>query len=1049
MSNKKYFINWDDPSLVSISGKTTIYTDKYSFDEMNFVINCDGELEITSSDNKTVRFSKFSSLKYIYDDNNIKNNLITEGKIINYDNIISVPKKGKLTGTKYSDKIKGTDNIDKIYAGYGDDIIYSSVGNDSISGGFGTNSIIYKDRFDTDTITLTNHENLILDLTYFEKDNTIIKYSVEKGYLILNVFVSDEHCGTIKLKNFGTKNVVGNGSVSLLLNDTSPIDLNTFNLLSYDKSKFSTKGVFTGSRFSETIDATGVEHNTTIKGGAGYNIITGTDGYTDKITGGNDGNKITVYSGNKSITTGSGADDIVVEGDGTHTISAGNGQNNIKVIGNGKTKITTGKDNDIISVSGNSETTTIYAGKGSNTINIDNTNGKFGSVIIKEQNVSALQQIYFKEDLNSDYELYRNGQNLIIKNSITESSLKIEKYFSTSKKTAEYEFYHEGQIYENFSDLADATKGFIITGKSKINGTDYKDVITGGKGNDKINAGKGDDTINAGKGNDTINAGQDNNKIIFHEGDGNDTIINGGGIDTLVFDKDIELNFQPLKDDLFIFYGESDSVRIKDYKSGTSVSYIKIGDNEYSLSEFFKSVSRSYSTHQMTLYNNVTTNLLLNDTFQDKDFNYSLKSLSETPNNITLSYLENGRLVIYGDYVNLAAQSGQDDDIIFIGSYNNIVTGDGDDIVRLGFVIDSTDYYQQQSNFNTISTDSGSDYVTYYGLYNTIDTGADSDRVQQTFTLNDIPWEKVEKIYNCEDFRITLEYTNEIDYQVGWYCQGSLGGDCRLFSMLESLSSSKNFKDLSDIVTIKKLSEENYSVTFNNYSGSNNTASVAKSDLVQIIDGEKKGYVAGDLDVALIDYALNKLIAENNQSSVMDVDYEILSDYIFGSSVVTYLDPNYESSSEEYKAKLNLLWNAYKNGEINNLTIGTGNTSGSSRIGVVGGHAYSLKEFNSEYVTLINVWDNADKLTLDLDKFYSFLPCAIVYGVDMFQDNSALQSKYKSSSYCSNEISYDEITGEVVSWMNSDNSDLFFSNQTDYHFEENIVPIYEYIETSL
>ena len=998
--SKNYVIDTWDVSDVSTSLKkrTTIDFKNVSIEDLSFEVDSEGLLVISNGVDER-KFSDYSSIKYIStvdsNGNSIKTNIISAALVDNYDNVISVAKKGKLSGTKYNDTIVGTENKDKILAGQGNDIIYASHGDDVITGGAGNNVIVYSGEFATDTINLTKKENLKLDLSAYDVENHNFKYSVSGKYMLISVTdKSGNIVGTIKLKNFGKKNVVGaEGSVTLLLSDGKELDLNRESLISFDETNFSLKGKLTGTRFSETIDARNLEKNATISGGAGYNTIYGTNGYTDKITGGNDGNYIVTGAGNKTVKTGKGDDIIKV---------AGNGQKTIK------------------------------AGAGDNKIVIDNT-GAFGDVVVAEEKVYANNIIKFQKDI-SDCILIKNGNDLIISDASTNSSLTLKSFYLEGGKYADYSVESDMTIYTGYSNggmgavydpsssvnatlsgLINATSDYIIGGKGTIVGSSNADKIIANDANTSVKA--SNDTIKVGKGDDVINAGRGSNSIYFYEGDGVNTVVNGGGTDTLVFKKGTKLSYKVEGNNLVVNYGNgNDAVIIKDYFTKTSVKYIKVGSSKVNISSCYKVVNRGDAASAIKVSSSSLTLLTLKNSLDGNEYTYEIKSNSGSQN-MKVEYLENGRLVITGNHLNITAAKGQEDNIVLLGSNNVLDTGDLDDIVRLGYAADGAGrYYCKQSDNNKIYAGSGDDHVVYFGLNNKIDSGAGSaDTVMSAVCGTNM---KKESISNSETSLASDQVSyNTFNNEIDWFSQGTSGGDCRLFALLKSMSMSKNFS-LRDYVTISQANN-GYNVTFKNYMGSSNRSCFVSSSALN-----KFSNAYGDIDVVLVDYAMNQLLSKNEGALVENCDYNEIAMYLFGTYDITVLNRNYDRRT--YDQNIFDLWSRYENGAVTNITVGLQADYSDYQLGLITNHAYTLAEYTNDYVTLINPWDSNDKLVLDMNTFYDMEPCVVTYGVDCY-DQWIWYHNYDAYSSVDStpEFDYNNLTEEVIAWTsNGANSDF-------------------------
>lgn len=724
----------------------------------------ENDLFIIETDDRIITIDNYKKIKYILPQDSLQPINIIKNALVDYTDLITDTdrKKLKLAGTIYNDKINalGYDvpttgkNKDKgltINSGYGNDEITGSLGNDTITGGAGVNTIIVSGDFGKDTVILTKGETLLLDLSDYEFNNidNIDFDASDRKNLILTIKDNMNLGGTLILKNYTKRNLEGTKVLLNLGDEDNMIDLNTLDIFEYDEDNFS-NGVFKGTRFSETIDASGFttalgkkNKGVTIDGGAGYNIIIGTNGFNDTIKGGNDGNEITAGDGNKKITTGSGDDKITITGDGIHTIKAGNGKNNIKVAGDGKNTIITGKDNDIISVEsyegtntikaggGNNEvtvkgdantnvqtgkdndvinissdthaTTTISAGKGENTINIDNSD-VFGNVIIMEEKVNAVNTVCFSTEFDSDYSIVKEGKDLVIYRGYSPivlysdeinplrpeeiSSLRLKNYYANNSKHAQYKF-KIGENIMSIDDLVQITGGIYITGKGTIRGSNNNDniCITGrssatvyaGDGNDFIYRNDyGNSKIYSGKGNDFIKCYGD---IInyFYEGDGYDTIF---GCDdcTIVFPSKtdvrftykfleghaISTNYDVVNDycneGICIYYGNNDDYVLS--TNGLKNTYVQIGNKKRSLESLLKETKLTTRDGENNKY------YATNNSDSYIKFEHSSSELYALEGNDAISVLGSSNTI----------NAGEGNDVIYAESSNTLLGGAGNDI---------------------------------------------------------------------------------------------------------------------------------------------------------------------------------------------------------------------------------------------------------------------------------------------------------------------------------------------------------------------------------
>ena len=203
----------------------------------------------------------------------------------------------------------------------------------------------------------------------------------------------------------------------------------------------------------------------------------------------------------------------------------------------------------------------------------------------------------------------------------------------------------------------------------------------------------------------------------------------------------------------------------------------------------------------------------------------------------------------------------------------------------------------------------------------------------------------------------------------------------------------------------------------------------------------------GDLDVVIIDYALNRLIDENRDmglDTVQKAYYNTIAEYFFGKGPnMTEVGENTgdvtvtDYSNPDYDTRLNTLWALYQNGEIDNLTVGIQPrrpNDSDYKLGVLTAHAYSIKDFGDGYITLVNPWDNADVLNLDYSFFKTFDTCIIAYGVDYYDEYMLVDNGYKTRESNDFDFYISDISSEAANWlMSSKNEMTEIVYSTDYN----------------
>ena len=448
-----------------------------------------------------------------------------------------------------------------------------------------------------------------------------------------------------------------------------------------------------------------------------------------------------------------------------------------------------------------------------------------------------------------------------------------------------------------------------------------------------------------------------------------------------------------------------------------------------------------------TTFNSQITELTLKNPFDNKEYKYQISAINGN-SKATFKYLSNGRLVIEGDNLKIVAYSGQKDDIILLGSNNIVQTGDENDIVRVGLVNEDKglNYYVKDSEYvykgsygemaghycymptgNKIETGDGDDYVTMYGRSSTVNMGSGSKdkfyslgddtysikflgitpSIDDTLKTLELNVTKAESINFMQ--RSGEEKSNNMDNIDGWAQQGDRG-DCRFFSLINSLCGNTNEGNIKDALGVSITKSGNdVTVTFNRYDiskfGGKNKVTLSMSEI------EKDTGVFGDIDTIIVDLALDKLIKMNNdfddlyknykdlegnpaESMVSNASYNTIARYVSGSSEITFLYNNAPNENMLFtREKFLDCWDAYQSKDITNLTIGMGNNSSDSSMGIIGGHAYAVKDVvnngddEKSYVELINPWDDADVLKLSFTDFFKLDLTLVVYGEDLYEQN--------------------------------------------------------------
>ena len=93
-----------------------------------------------------------------------------------------------------------------------------------------------------------------------------------------------------------------------------------------------------------------------------------------------------------------------------------------------------------------------------------------------------------------------------------------------------------------------------------------------------------------------------------------------------------------------------------------------------------------------------------------------------------------------------------------------------------------------------------------------------------------------------------------------------------------------------------------------------------------------------------------------------------------------HMDKTQPDPNRYWEIQFKMLLNAYKNGDISNLTVGT-DEGENEKLGILSGHAYCIKGGEAdEYVLLSNPHDGNDIIKLDWNDFVKYFETVLLYG---------------------------------------------------------------------
>ncbi len=762
-----------------------------------------------------------------------------------------------------------------INTGLGNDTIIGSKYNDTITGGVGTNTIDYTaaalktaDGFGTDTINLTKGETLNIKLTDYSLD-----YKQSGKDLKIIATNGTTEAGTIILKNYYSKDL--GATVNIIQVDET---LNLAETVTTLTTKEVTSS-YTGSALADDISAGEYKIYTdkakttvstdytkkglTLNGGAGSDIITGSD-YSDTIKAGTTGNNtITGGKGNDKLYGGTSANSAT-----TFVFNSGDGKD------------------------------TIYSGKGSDTI-------KFAKDV-------DLSDLIFK----------RSGKNLVIQYGTDESgnptgTITINNYYksATSDTVTSSVKYIEIDGVDTF-DIETVMDS--LSDDETITGTDDDDLIIATGSGQTITGGSGNDTIIGSKGDDTYK---------FTNGSGfsdakHTTIVMDEGNDTIYFPNSFAgfggFEFKKQDDDLRIWYNAT-------YNISSNVT--TAGVSEYQGSEVYKTHSGTgYPVYcsSIIVKDYFTTDNPTIDKIQTAKGTYYISTDSKAEwsggvgyinylgsytynRDISLTDVVLGEFGSYEDnvyrgskYADRVETSGRGDTVYTYGGNDyvrsngsdTIYTGDGNDTIYIasgnrnrnitihgGTGNDKiTVQYDVTSTIYTNSADEGKDTTT--GTVDTVEisnTGTYSQTVYAQSETNEIINDASgdDKYYAYIDQKTTITDKGGTDTLTFTNTSGETDGqltvsDSRNLHVLFNVSSTGSYSsasDVGDILITNTATKDNFTAWTS--SGSFKGVSVA-NNAIETINSSDSAYLTS-AKIAELAASVASWLANNSYGSYSDV----------------------------------------------------------------------------------------------------------------------------------------------------------------------------------
>lgn len=433
------------------------------------------------------------------------------------------------------DELLGGAGNDTLNGGAGSDVLEGGTGNDTLAGNTGNDIYIFSRGDGQDTIS--NSE-------LYGSDDGIDKIVFKEGVNAADIRVNKDGSGGLVLLN-----AVTGDSVTVGAHFVSDQADDAYNQGYYKRYRIDFVEFADGTRWSvDDINSLYLaQHQTsaddtlkafrwadTLQMGAGNDVVYGLGG-DDIIDGG---------TGNDTVRGGTGAD-VLRGGDGNDTLYGddgtqlgseadqlfGGGGDDTLIGGYGDDLIVGGKGSDMLYGSQGADIYLFEAGDGVDTISSFNNGGlnpdtiRFGTGIAKE-----------------DFVLNRDGGLLVMVNTVTGDTIKINGQFASDSSTDTYSY--DTTRYQRF-DRFEFANGDVWTGddinriylaqhqtagNDTLLGFRWADTLQTGAGNDTVWGYAGDDVIDGGSGADVLRGGVGADTLLG--GDGNDTLYGDDGSET-------------------------------------------------------------------------------------------------------------------------------------------------------------------------------------------------------------------------------------------------------------------------------------------------------------------------------------------------------------------------------------------------------------------------------------------------------------------------------------------------------------------------------------
>ncbi len=421
----------------------------------------------------------------------------------------------RIDGYSGDDQIHGDEGNDFLYGSGGSDELLGGAGNDRLSGGTGSDTLI--GGAGVDILAGDEGDDIYLYSQGFGQDVIYNQaFHGERDAIVFDAGFTTEQIVAERRANNLVLSVAGSEDSITVANYFLGIDVQQWYLV--DEIRFADGTVWRADDIKQL----------TVRQTAGDDIIYGYQ--EDNVFDGLAGDDEIHGGGGADHLTGNTGDDYLYGDTGDDTL-LGNSGADVLYGGAGDDILEGGAGNDILSGQGGNNLFRFAVGFGNDNI--------IGNYYLPTET----ETIHFAAGITaSQFSVQRKGRDLLLQSTISDDSLRIEKFFHPGNIRAAgtpFVFEFADGSHLEFDSLVNQSL-LTTEGDDYLFGYEEDNTLAGGAGNDTIWGNGGADILSGGSGSDFLEGGAGDDQLAGDEDDdrllggtGNDLLAGGAGADNL------------------------------------------------------------------------------------------------------------------------------------------------------------------------------------------------------------------------------------------------------------------------------------------------------------------------------------------------------------------------------------------------------------------------------------------------------------------------------------------------------------------------------------